>query len=148
MRRDFPIYIPLEQAAAQYDVSLETLRHDVEQGHLRAVKTPQHGVLIANEGMQIIQKRELFWRQVQHLEGQAIGVRDAREKYNLASTSLDQWITEGAVRVLKEREDYGPGKKKLLNERDVAYISLVASERGRSRGRRILSAEYFPPHSG
>jgi predicted site-specific integrase-resolvase len=143
---DLPTYVPLKEAAAKYGISLETLRHDVEQGHLRAVKTSQRDIFVANEDVQVIHKRESFWRQVEPLEGKAIGVREARQKYELAGATLTRWIAHGVIRVLEEPEGHGPGHKKLLNERDVAYMSLVADERGAGRGKKILNQMYLPPH--
>jgi hypothetical protein len=146
MDTDLPTYISIDQAVAQFNLPLEVLHHDLEAGNLRAVKTPKRGILIAKEDIQVIHKREAFWKQVEHLDGKPIGVREARQKYQLGSTTLNRWVQRGIVRVLQDSEDYGPGKKKLLNERDVAYMGLVADERGRSQGKRILVPEYLPPH--
>jgi hypothetical protein len=145
-KTSLPTYISIEQAIAHYNLTPEIVQHDLDQGHLKAIQTPQQETLVAEEDVQIIHQRETFWQQVAPLEGQPIGVRDAQKKYNLASTTLNRWVERGIVRVLEESEKYGPGRKKLLNERDVAYLGLVADERGRHPGKSILVPEYLPPH--
>jgi len=60
--------------------------------------------------------------------------------------SIYRWIERGYVRVLDDQRGGGRGRKRLLNEADVAYAALVAKERGKREGRRILTPEFIPPH--
>lgn len=140
-----PTYIPLDEAADKYRLTAEALTRAVEDGIIRAVKI-NGGIAVAEEDVQVLSKRDELWERVKHLDGVPIGVEEARRKYHLGAASLNQWIASKIVRVIETPNGMGRGKKKLLNEADVAYAELVAKERGRKRGRRIFSDEYLPPH--
>jgi transposase len=89
-----------------------------------------------------VAKRDRLWSRVQHLDGRPIGVREAAEKYDLSTGSLSRWIKCGYIRTLSNDRPRGRGKKRLLNEADVAYASLLANEH--RRGREVFRAELIP----
>jgi len=138
-------YIPLKEAARRYGISAKILTHNVEAGIIRAVRV-NGGIAVAEEDVQVLSKRDELWERVKHLDGVPIGVEEARRKYHLGAASLNRWIRSKIVRVIETPSGRGRGKKKLLNEADVAYAELVAKERGRKRGKRIFTDEYLPPH--
>lgn len=88
-----------------------------------------------------------LWRQVEHLENASIGIRDAAEKYRIPLASLYRWIGNGHIRVVNDVREGGRGRKRLLNEADVAYAALLAAQSGRRRGHRVFTAKMMPPHS-
>jgi predicted site-specific integrase-resolvase len=121
----------------------------IEDGRIDAVKT-NGDVAVAEEDVSKTQEtmaeRDELWRRVQHLDGKPIGLREGCRKYDLSSPSVYNWIRKGYIRVLKDRRGGGRGRKRLLNEADVAYAALVAEERGQQQGRAIFVPEFVPPH--
>ena len=145
MTIDLPTYIPLNEATRRYRIGAQALTQMVEKGTIRAVKI-DGSMAVAETDIDAMTLRDELWARVKHLDGTAIGVKDARCKYHLGAATLSRWIEDGIVRVLQSPLGQGRGRKKLLNEADIAYTSLVADKRGRKRGRRILTPEYLPPH--
>ncbi len=145
----FPTYILLDDAAKKYHFDRQTLTRLVECGKIQAVKI-NGGIAVAakevENAKQKMSKRNELWSRVQHLDGVPIGLEEACTRYNISSPSLYRWIDLSYVRVLGDQRGGGRGRKRTLNEADVAYAELVAKERGRKRGRRIFSSEYLPPH--
>ncbi len=147
---ELPTYISLADAADRFRVSRTWLTHLVESGKIRAVKLDGGKIAVA-EGdvdmtVQHASKRDELWKRVKHLDGNPIGVGDARKKYALGAASLNRWIELGYVRVIDNTRGGGRGRKRILNEADVAYAALVANERGRRPGKRIFTPEFVPPH--
>ncbi|HIE38147.1 MAG TPA: hypothetical protein EYP77_03600 [Anaerolineae bacterium] len=141
-----PTYIQLDEAARRYGVSREALTRAVADGIMRAVRTPEGGVLVASEDVRKVKERDELWATVAHLENRRIGIHEASQKYNLSLDSLYRWIRLGYIRVVEDAKGGGRGRKRLLNEADVAYASRLADIRGRGRGRRIFSEDMIPPH--
>ena len=90
--------------------------------------------------------REELWKRVKHLEGESVGVYEARDKYGISVTSLYRWIRRGYVRVVRDNRGGGRGQKRLLNEADVAYASLLVERAGGERGHSVFSPKVVPPH--
>ena len=143
---NLPTYIPLNQAAMRYSVNVAMLHRAVESGIMQAVRTPEGRILVADEDVSVMVERDNLWNQVRHLDGRPIGLGEACRKYKLGTVSVYHWIEQGYVRVLNDQRGGGRGKKRTLNEADVAYASLVADTRGRRPGRRIFTRNFLPPH--
>ena len=145
MATDLLTYIPLREASERYGVARKSLTQLVDSGRIRAVNI-NGGIAVAEEDVASTSRRDELWARVGMLDGNPIGVAEARRKYRMGAATLNRWVKTGVVRVLEAPEGRGRGQKRLLNEADVAYAGLVADERGRKRGRRILTPEYMPPH--
>jgi len=145
MAVELPEYLPLEEAARRYRLSPEILTRAVEDGKIRAVCADGR-ILVAEEDVQKMTKRDALWSQVAHLDGSPIALEQACSRYAISSPSLYRWIDAGYVRVLEDQRGGGRGRKRVLNEADVAYAALVAKERGRRRGKPIFTEEFLPPH--
>jgi hypothetical protein len=144
-----PTYISIPEAINQYDLEREILTRLVEAGRVRAIKIDGSLVVAVEDVRRIAEKvirKDELWARVRHLDGEPIAVGEARQKYHLGAASLNRWIDKGYVRVIKEQRGKGRGRKRNLNEADVAYAALVAEERGRRQGRRIFVPEFVPPH--
>jgi predicted site-specific integrase-resolvase len=115
MALDLPTYIPLEKAAEQFNIAAETLRQNVEDGTVRAAKTPAGNVLVAGEDIES-SPPEIDTR----LKGQPIRAIDAAEKYDLAHGSLTRWVKSGYVNVLER----GP-KLLVLDEAEVKLAAAI-----------------------
>jgi hypothetical protein len=146
MAVELPTYIPVAEATEKYRVGRRELDRLVESGRVRAVQV-NGGIAVAEEDVKetTIRPSDL-WDRVKGLDGEPIGLGEARRKYRLGAASLNRWVELGYVRVLDDQRGGGRGRKRMLNEADVAYIALVADERGRRPGRRILTPEFSPPH--
>jgi len=143
---NLPTYIPLNQAATRYGVNVAMLHRAVESGIMQAVRTPEGKILVESEDVRMITERNTLWDRVKHLDGNSIGLEEACRKYRLSTTSVYRWIGQGYVRVLSDQRGGGRGRKRTLNEADVAYASLVAETRGRQQGKRIFTREFIPLH--
>jgi transposase len=121
----------------------------IEDGRIDAVKT-NGDIAVAEEDVdrtrKTMSKRDELWRRVKHLDGRPIGLEDAYTKYDMNPSSVYRWINKGYIRILKDRRGGGRGRKRLINEADMAYVAEVADERGRKRGKPILTPEFLPPH--
>jgi predicted site-specific integrase-resolvase len=142
-------YISLSEASRRYDLDPAVLTSMIEDGRIDAVKT-NGDVAVAEEDVSKTQetmaKRDELWRRVQHLDGKPIGINEACDKYDFAPSSLYRWIDKGYIRVLEDQRGGGRGRKRLLNEADVAYAAEIADLRGRSPGRAIFVSGYTPLH--
>lgn len=143
---ELPTYITLEEAARRYRIDPQVLAGMVESGKVRAVKVNRGIIAVAEGDVKLISRREELWERVRYLDGIPIGLEEACTKYQLSSPSLYRWISRGYVRVLQDQRRGGRGHKRTLNEADVAYIALVAKERGKVRGKRIVTQEFVPLH--
>ena len=147
---ELPEYLPLEEAARRYRLSQEMLARAVEDGRIRAVRVNGR-ILVAGEDIRQISenraKSEEIWEQVKHLDGIPIGISEASSKYGVDSTSIYGWINRGYVRLIEDRRGGGRGRKRLVNEADIAYAALVAKHRGRRQGKPILTRSLAPPWS-
>jgi hypothetical protein len=146
---ELPRYIPLSEAAYRYDLEPSVLTSMIEDGRIDAVKT-NGDIAVAEEDVsearKTMAKREELWRRVQHLDGEPIGIEDAYTKYAMSPSSVYRWMERGYIRILRDRRGGGRGRKRLINEADIAYAAEVAGERGRKRGKPIFTSEFVPPH--
>jgi predicted site-specific integrase-resolvase len=149
MPAQIPRYIPLSEAVRRYDLDAGVLTSLIEDGRIGAVKTNDN-IVVAEEDVSQTQKtmarRDRLWRRVRHLDGKPIGINEACDKYGFAPGSLYRWIKKDYIRVLKDQRGGGRGRKRLVNEADVAYAAEVARIRGQTPGRAIFVSDYTPPH--
>lgn len=145
MAVELPEFLPLEEAARRYRLSPEALTQAIESGKVRAARLNGR-IWVAAEDIQKMTKRDMLWAQVAHLDGKPIALEQACLQYAISSPSLYKWISAGYVRVLEDHRGGGRGRKRLLNEADVAYAALVAQERGKRRGRAVFTEDFLPPH--
>jgi len=141
------VFISQAEAARRFHLDPEKLRALVESGDVRAVRVGKE-IALAEEDLKValgIRRQEL-WARVRHLDGVPIGLEEACARYKFSPSSVYRWIKRGYVRVIRDQRKGGRGRKRLLNEADVAYAALVAQERGRREGKRILTPEFAPPH--
>ncbi len=141
-----PVYVPFEESLRRFAVDGETLRQAVERGEVKAI-TIDGTLAVAEEDVRVLSIRVNLWRQVRHLEGMPIGVKDASEKYEIPLPSLYRWIQWGYIRVISEPAGKGRGKKRVLNEADVAYAGLLRRRLGGKRGKRFFNEKLVPPRS-
>ena len=135
-----PTYIPLDEAVSRYRLSAPMLTQMIEKGTIKAVRI-NGSLAVAETDIDAIALRDELRAQVKHLNGVPIGVNDAAKKYNLSTGSLTRWIAAGYIRTLSEGRPRGRGRKRFLNESDVAYARLLVKHR---RGHRVFTKELIP----
>ena len=107
---DLPTYIPLEKAAKQFNVTVDTLRQNIEEGTIRAAKTPAGVVLVASEDMNATMPIDTS------LKGKPIRVTEAAEKYDIDHSNLSRWSQSGYIRIIRRGpkllvlDDGGPAR--------------------------------------
>jgi len=111
---NLPTYIPLNQAATRYGVNVAMLRRAVESGIMRAVKTPEGRILVADED--ISEDVSVIVETDPELKGNPIRVTEAAEKYGVSHANLSNWSRKGYIRVLEQAP-----KILLLDEGDVQH---------------------------
>jgi predicted site-specific integrase-resolvase len=126
MALDLPTYIPLEKAAEQFNVAVETLRQNIEDGAVRAAKTPAGGLLVAGEDVGELKTKLSLEAKLDSIEvdkrlrGKPIRASEAAEKYRLRQGSLTRWADAGYIRIIER----GP-KLLILDEGDVKRAAEI-----------------------
>jgi hypothetical protein len=139
-------YITLSEAARRYDVAPAVLTGMIEDGRIDAVKT-NGDVAVAEEDVKLNTKRDRFWNRVKHLDKKPISMTRSCRKYEeINFASLSRWVEKGYIRTVKDRRGGGRGRKRLLNEADVAYTALLLRDRGKKPGKKLFTQENLPPH--
>jgi len=139
-----PEYIPLVEASERFRLPMKVLHKAVADRIVKAVRI--NGELaVDKKDAQILSLRQDIWERVRHLEGRPIGINEARARYGLPLASLYRWIESGYIRVIQDAKGRGRGKKRILNEADVAYAHLLRRRLGGKRGRQFFRPELAPP---
>jgi predicted site-specific integrase-resolvase len=120
MALDLPTYIPLEKAAEQFNVAVETLRQNVEDGAIRAAKTPAGGLLVAGEDVGELKTQLSGFSIDEDLKGKPIRVTEAAEKYDINHANLSRWSQLGYIRIIEQ----GP-KLLVLDEGEVQRAAKI-----------------------
>ena len=117
-----PTYIPVKQAAQKCGIGVETLTRLVEDGRIRAAKTPQGRLLVAEEDLSAIRDYVLPRREdFAHLRGQRITVPEAAKEFGIPYTTLHGWIKAGYLVPVSREGRY----RHILDKADVAYLVAV-----------------------
>ncbi len=111
---DLPTYIPLEKAAEQFNLAVETLRQNVEDGTIRAAKTPAGNLLVVGEDVGELKIQLSDIAPDKDLQGNPIRVTEAAQKYHVSQANLSNWAKHGYIRILEQSP-----KKLLLDEGDI-----------------------------
>ncbi len=118
MSSNLPTYLPLNEAAKQYEISVDTLKAALEQNNLKAIQLPDGGILIAVEDVQVLAEQLQPQPVLPELSGQPIRAADAANKYQVSTSNLVNWVSAGYINILER----GP-KLLLLDEGDVQRVA-------------------------
>ena len=140
-------YLTLSEAARKYGISTDALTRLVKAGIIRAARI-NGWIAVAEEDVSVSTMRDKIWNQVKHLDGTPISMSQACEKYDeINFASLSRWVDRGYIRTLGDGpRGGGRGRKRLLNEADVAYTAFILRRRGKRPGKRVFAPETLPPH--
>jgi predicted site-specific integrase-resolvase len=120
MALDLPTYIPLEKAAEQFNVAVDTLRQNIEEGTIRAAKTPAGNLLVVGKDVGELKTRLSDFSIDENLRGKPIRVTEAAKKYGIDHSNLSRWSQSGYIRVIKQ----GP-KLLILDEGEVQRAAVI-----------------------
>ena len=128
-----PTYIQLDEAARRYGVSREALTRAIADGIMRAVRTPEGKIMVAEADV-ALPKRENF----AHLTGRKLTINQAHRLYGISVPTLRSWIRQNMIRVYQQGSQ---GKGYEIDEADVAFWTAVyryvEAKEGSVRGRRL-----------
>ena len=143
-----PTFLPLSEAARKYGMEETRLRTLIEKGKIRAGVVAGEMVVSEEEVQKRaeqeqgsgIKKEDLpEYQKHVHLQGVGIGIAEAARKYNLAFSTVQNWVKVGYVKKIKQE-----GQKILIDEADVAYCNEVYRSRGGTRGRWLFKPDGTP----
>jgi hypothetical protein len=127
------IYKTLQDAADQYDVEPEKLQELIDQGDVRCGMLGDELIVLEDDVRTYVAERDVPREQFKHLEGVEIGINQAAIKYRFNTVTLSDWVRRGKVRFIRQQ-----GKRKLINEADVAYARALADMKGMRSGRPLF----------
>lgn len=91
MALNLPTYVPLAEAAVHYQVPAETLTRAIESGMIRAVQTPEGGILVADEDTAVIAAQA----QAQSAGDELVSISEAGKKLNIPQSVIWRWHSYG-----------------------------------------------------
>lgn len=127
------IYKTLQDAADQYNVEPEKLQELIDQGDVRSGMLGDELIVLEDDVRTCVAERDVTREQFKHLEGVEIGINQAAIKYRFNTVTISDWVRRGKVRFIRQR-----GKRKLINEADVAYARALADIKGLRSGRPLF----------
>ncbi len=124
-----PTYIPLDEAAATYRLDRETLTGAVENGIIRAVKTPEGGILVAEEDAAVVAA------QARATEGgdKLVSISEAARRLDLNSGIVWWWYKHGWL----PEQERGSRNAILVSLKQAQILAKLREKRGK-RGRRLI----------
>lgn len=169
-KKEYPRVLPLEEAARELGMPIEHLTDLVQSGRVPVYLAPNGETMMVpvplperpqfppatdgngdagrpltldeiNARLAAV-KRENF----AHLEGVALTLREAEERFGIPAHTIYQWARKGYVRIL--RQGTSKAKPTLVNAADVAYcakIRQIREEVGILKGSPLLD-ENGRPH--
>jgi len=142
-----PTFLPLSEAARKYGLDEAHLRQLVEKGKIRAGVVAGEMVVSEEEVKERAErengngkKKEDLpeYSALKHLENIPISISEAEGKYGVPNPTIVRWIQKGYIRVIRTE-----GRKKLINERDIAYCAKIY-EKNKGQGRWVFSRNGTP----
>ncbi len=120
-RKDPVTYVPLPDAIAAHHLDANQVQQAVESGEIETARLPDETILLLDESLREWLANRVTRERFKHLEGQEISIHEAAQKYAFSWASIATWIERGFVKELKKN-----GRKRMINEADVAYARALA----------------------
>ncbi len=149
-----PQLLPLEEAATQTGLDVDTLRNLVEQGKVMAGTLPGGEIAVAVQEGKVVEMVETNGSQEQqprrkedlpeyqavaHLKGHPIWISEAARKYGIPNPTLVRWVKRGWIQRLGREKN-----RVLIDEADVAFCATIYHQRGGKQGRRLFDKNGLP----
>lgn len=126
-----PIMVPIETAAEAMQAAPSQIRSLVALGATGAAQTADGSVIVSLER---IRRLESILVEVSNLNGKPIHVSAAAKKYDIPIGTLSRWAAADYIETLGHE-----GNRRLLNEADIAFISLIRKKAGMKSGQSLAS---------
>lgn len=120
--------------AAQRGIEKHVLTNLIHSGMIRAAIF--RGDTLVNEND--INVATIDRSRFSNLDGVAITILEASEKYQIGKSTIAEWVRKGYIDVIT------PGYRKKIDEADMAYCASVYHAIGGSQGRRTLDSSGKP----
>ncbi len=139
LHRQLPTFLPLSEAARQFNLSEKALTQLIETGKIQAVQTPDGELLVAadNNGQHYQTKDEIIAKHFAHLRGEPITVTEAARAYGLSRNTILEWVKRKYIAVLK------PGYRMQLDKADVAYCAKIYKQKLQEYGGEVRGVNIF-----
>jgi hypothetical protein len=120
-----PTYLPLSEAARQYNLSEKILTQLIQAGKIEAVRLPSGEVLVPanNDTQKIKSKKQIIAEKFGKLANKPISVSEASKKYKVLGRTIREWISLNYIQIV---DDSYPMK---IDEAEVAYCADTFHQR-------------------
>jgi len=116
-------FIPLAEAARQFDLGKNVLQQLIESGKIRAATLPDGEIVVNETSAQVAaineQLKAVRREDFKRLRSRSISTSEAMRRYNVLGRTLRRWARRGLITVLES------GYGMLLDEADVAYCAKI-----------------------
>lgn len=129
MAVELPEFLPLEEAARRYRVSLEALRRAIENGKAKAVRTDGK-ILVAKEDAAVIAVQT----QASNNGDELVSMSEAARRLGIDISYVAHWVEYGWLPVL----GYGKRRAKLVSFNQAQALARLRENRGPHRGSRLI----------
>jgi hypothetical protein len=124
-------FIPIQDAARITHMTPGELERLAQAGKIKAAMLAGC-IILSTHDLPIRKEDSEEYQAVAHLRGVSIGVRQAAEKYNVASATISRWVERGLIR--RVSGEVVRGQRVLIDEADVAYcVALYNQDPGRGK---------------
>jgi phage antirepressor YoqD-like protein len=127
-------YLTLEQLAQSYPITDKELSELLNDNH--AIFIQQGGLYKAYDSdivADYIAERDISPAQFDHLRGALISINEGAAKYDVANSTLSNWVTRHAIEIRSEEKN-----RKFVDEADLAYLVTVSKAKASRAGRKIF----------
>jgi hypothetical protein len=118
-----PTFIPLADAVRKYDLTEEVLTRLIQDGRIEAAQLPSGELLVSDESLNGKTKEQIIEEQFGHLQGKAVTISQASQKYNIAGMTIRDWIARNYITIVDD------GYPVRVNEAEVAYCADIHEQR-------------------
>lgn len=128
-------YLTLEQISQSYPITDKELSELLNDNYAIFVQQSD-GLYKAYDSDMVadyIAERDISPEQFDHLRGALISINEGAAKYDVANSTLSNWVTRHAIEIKSEEKN-----RKYVDEADLAYLVTVSKAKASRAGRKIF----------
>jgi hypothetical protein len=133
------LYITAEKALRRYNITADELEELVEAGELLAavleLEDGEKTIYYDDDLAAYAAERDIKPNNFEHLKGNLLGYTEAALKYKLNPSNVSRWVHLGFLEMKGTR-----GRKKLVDEADVAYLAAKGKAMKMRSGKKVFSS--------
>lgn len=133
-------YLSLDDALENHKITLEEIINLVNEDKLHAITVVSNGmqfnVFYEDQIKDYIVLRDTSPEDFYEKRGKLLGITEAGLKYNINPSIISKWHKSGVIALKGEK-----GRKKLVDEADIAYHTTIYNARNMRSGKRPLPAK-------